>query len=556
MSTPKKLTADEIMAKARARGQTQQPVPQTPAISDGTKIIRLRVADVDAYEGNPRTEEHADFDGLLGSIRADGISQLLTVTQRPSNPRHVLHSGGGTRLKALKILSLEEPEKFEFYDFVYKPYTTESDILAAHLAENIQRANMTFWDTAKGITKMRFEREHETGQTLSSREFEQYLKQKGLATSNQTLQLYEFSVEKLSGLGSQVQKVAREHVLRLLRPVYANLQALWLKHAGRTEDDFSVAYKHWVTLYPSLHTEYKADDLNDHLQANAAQDLGYTVDELEVMISALETNPKADLADLMSPRQTAQAVPPVSVATDQGLANLAATLGGASPAATSASFESDSEDSEDSEDDYTPPSLPPRTQSPSSLRVAHGLKPDGLAGSSTTDSESDEQPQNELPGVTFLDSAFQQVRGYLLVIADIAAVTSYVTDAPNMPYGYFMEIPLAGVLGDGRDELPVQAWWFLANLSGQLNLSMLETKDAHGHSVLPETGEAGFRHVMANEDLWPLAVAESLGGESLLEVDFAFGILTDPTHPLGEAAIALVGACRSYNLAKINGGRQ
>lgn len=556
MSSPKKLTADEIMAKARARGQTQQPVPQTPAISDGTKIIRLRVADVDAYEGNPRTEEHADFDGLLGSIRADGISQLLTVTQRPSNPRHVLHSGGGTRLKALKILSLEEPEKFEFYDFVYKPYTSESDILAAHLAENIQRANMTFWDTAKGITKMRFEREHETGQTLSSREFEQYLKQKGLATSNQTLQLYEFSVEKLSGLGSQVQKVAREHVLRLLRPVYANLQALWLKHAGRTEDDFSVAYKHWVTLYPSLHTEYKADDLNDHLQANAAQDLGYTVDELEVMISALETNQKADLADLMSPRQTAQAVPPVSVATDQGLANLAATLGGASPAAASASSESDSEDNEDSEEDYTPPSLPPRTQSPSSLRVAHGLKPDGLAGSSTTDSDSDEQPQNELPGVTFLDSAFQQVRGYLLEIADIAAVTSYVTDAPNMPYGYFMEIPLAGVLGDGRDELPVQAWWFLANLSGQLNLSMLETKDAHGHSVLPETGEAGFRHVMANEDLWPLAVAESLGGESLLEVDFAFGILTDPTHPLGEAAIALVGACRSYNLAKINGGRQ
>lgn len=553
MSSPKKLTADEIMAKARSRGQSQQPVPQTPAISDGTKIIRLRVADVDAYEGNPRTEEHADFEGLLGSIRADGISQLLTVTQRPSNARHVLHSGGGTRLKALKILSLEAPEKFEFYDFVYKPYTSESDILAAHLAENIQRANMTFWDTAKGITKMRFEREHETGQTLSSREFEQYLKQKGLATSNQTLQLYEFSVEKLSGLGSQVQKVAREHVLRLLRPVYANLQALWLKHAGRTEDDFSVAYKHWVTLYPSLHTEYKADDLNDHLQANAAQDLGYTVDELEVMISALETNPKADLADLMSPRQTAQAVPPVSVATDQGLANLAATLGGASPASTSASSESDSEDSEE---DYTPPSLPPRTQSPSSLRVAHGLKPDGLAGSSTTDSESDEQPQNELPGVTFLDSAFQQVRGYLLEIADIAAVTSYVTDAPNMPYGYFMEIPLAGVLGDGRDELPVQAWWFLANLSGQLNLSMLETKDAHGHSVLPETGEAGFRHVMANEDLWPLAVAESLGGESLLEVDFAFGILTDPTHPLGEVAIALVGACRSYNLAKINGGRQ
>jgi len=555
MSTPKKLTADEIMAKARARGQSQQPVPQTPAVSDGTKIIRLRVADVDAYEGNPRTEEHADFDGLLGSIRADGISQLLTVTQRPSNPRHVLHSGGGTRLKALKILSLEEPEKFEFYDFVYKPYTSESDILAAHLAENIQRANMTFWDTAKGITKMRFEREHETGQTLSSREFEQYLKQKGLATSNQTLQLYEFSVEKLSGLGSQVQKVAREHVLRLLRPVYANLQALWLKHAGRTEDDFSVAYKDWVTLYPSLHTEYKADDLNEHLQANAAQGLGYTVDELEVMISALETNPKADLADLMSPRQATQAAPVATPATDQGLANLATTLGGTTSAATTTSASSESE-REDSEDDYTPPALPPRTQSPSNLRVAHGLKPDGLVGSSTHDSGNDEQPQNELPGVTFLDSAFQQVRGYLLEIADIAAVTSYVTDAPSMPYGYFMEIPLAGVLGDGRDELPVQAWWFLANLSGQLNLSILETKDAFGQPALPETGEAGFKHVMANEDLWPLAVAESLGGESLLEVDFAFGILTDPTHPLGEAAIALVGACRSYNLAKINGGRQ
>jgi ParB family protein of integrating conjugative element (PFGI_1 class) len=554
MSTPKKLTADEIMAKARARGQSQQPVPQTPAISDGTKIIRLRVADVDAYEGNPRTEEHADFEGLLGSIRADGISQLLTVTQRPSNPRHVLHSGGGTRLKALKILSLEEPEKFEFYDFVYKPYTTESDILAAHLAENIQRANMTFWDTAKGITKMRFEREHETGQTLSSREFEQYLKQKGLATSNQTLQLYEFSVEKLSGLGSQVQKVAREHVLRLLRPVYANLQALWLKHAGRTEDDFSVAYKHWVTLYPSLHTEYKADDLNDHLQANAAQELGYTVDELEVMISALETNPKAELADLMSPRQTAQTAHPASTATDQGLANLAATLGGGVPANSAAA--ASEPDSDDSEDDYTPPPPPLRTQSPNTLRVAHGLKPDGLAGSRENDARDDVPPQEELPGVSFLDSAFQQVRGYLLEIADIAAVTSYVTDAPSMPYGYFMEIPLAGVLGDGREELPVQAWWFLANLSGQLNVSILDTTDAYGQPVLPETGEAGFRHVMGNEDLWTLAVAESLGGESLLEVDFAFGILTDPTHPLGEAAIALVGACRSYNLAKINGGRQ
>ena len=42
MSTPKKLTADEIMAKARARGQSQQPVPQTPAVSYSLTITGVR----------------------------------------------------------------------------------------------------------------------------------------------------------------------------------------------------------------------------------------------------------------------------------------------------------------------------------------------------------------------------------------------------------------------------------------------------------------------------------------------------------------------------------
>jgi hypothetical protein len=84
----------------RQRTGTGNPLPPgEPGDFNGMAVIRLRVADVEPYEDNPRQTLNPQFDEIKDSIRARGLDQRLIVTKRPGVQRYILAKGGKTRLK-------------------------------------------------------------------------------------------------------------------------------------------------------------------------------------------------------------------------------------------------------------------------------------------------------------------------------------------------------------------------------------------------------------------------------------------------------------------------
>jgi hypothetical protein len=123
-------------------------------------------------------------------------------------------------------------------------------------------------------------------------------------------------------------------------------------------------------------------------------------------------------------------------------------------------------------------------------------------------------------------------------------------DAPAMPYGFFMDIPPAGLLGTDVQDLAVQGWWLLANLSGQLPAD-IDTFLASG--AVPDTGPDGYLQRLTDVDAWQEAVLTSLGGQTLLDAGFVVHMLTRPTE-LASLALELTAAMKMVNETTSGGG--
>ena len=87
---------------------------------------------------------------------------------------------------------------------LFRPWRSESHVLTAHLIENEQRGEMTFWDKACGIVALKSRFEAEQGRTLTLRPLEDALHALGLAVNTATLGLHLFATERLRTLGEAV----------------------------------------------------------------------------------------------------------------------------------------------------------------------------------------------------------------------------------------------------------------------------------------------------------------------------------------------------------------
>ncbi|MFM8864185.1 MAG: ParB family protein, partial [Limnohabitans sp.] len=129
--------------------------------------IELAVDEIQPYEHNPRRATNAKFDDIKESIRTSGLRSPLTVTRRPGESHFIVEAGGNTRLLALRQLWAETRDpRFRRLVVLYRPWRSESHVLTAHLIENEQRGEMTFWDKACGIVALKSRLEAEQGRTL------------------------------------------------------------------------------------------------------------------------------------------------------------------------------------------------------------------------------------------------------------------------------------------------------------------------------------------------------------------------------------------------------
>ena len=139
-------------------------LPASDPITPTPMVLALR--EVKPYDRNPRRERNPLFDEIKDSVRAQkGLNNPLTVTRRPGEEIYMVESGGNTRLQILNELFKETgDEVFNQLHVLYRPWQSETHVLAAHLIENDKRGDMLFIDKALAIRELKTLFETETGE--------------------------------------------------------------------------------------------------------------------------------------------------------------------------------------------------------------------------------------------------------------------------------------------------------------------------------------------------------------------------------------------------------
>lgn len=173
-----------------------------PADPPASALIEVDIEAIQPYDLNPRQHENPEFFArLCESILSQGLDNPIPITRRPGEAGYRVAAGGNTRLKALKWLREKHPEEARFAKAacIFRPFTSEIDLIAAHLRENDLRDPLVFIDHAHAIValKRRLEQEPETSGKLTQVAYEKRLERMGHRVSRRDLDRMEYAVEWL-----------------------------------------------------------------------------------------------------------------------------------------------------------------------------------------------------------------------------------------------------------------------------------------------------------------------------------------------------------------------
>ncbi len=171
------------------------PLPMTDPIAITAMVLKLK--DIKPYDKNPRRERNPLYEEIKDSIRSKkGIDDKFNVTRRPGDDVYMIESGGNTRLLILNELYLETADEiFNTVHCWFKPWTSDSSLLTAHLIENDLRAPMILIDKAYATQEVRQEFEAEKGKEVSDREFTRMTAEAGYKVSPRTLRTFNYAVK-------------------------------------------------------------------------------------------------------------------------------------------------------------------------------------------------------------------------------------------------------------------------------------------------------------------------------------------------------------------------
>jgi hypothetical protein len=434
---------------------------------DGSRM-KVRVADLRYYDGNPRESLNENFAEIKEGLRAVGFAGSMVVTRRPNEEAFMLAFGSNSTLRAMKELWEETREpRFEWVECVLRAYRGEAWLLANHLIENNNRGALTFWDNARGTMRLKAMLEAEAGTALSFRDLEGELRKRGLSLSRTILALHGFATERLAALGSAASALSIQ-LTEDFRSRSSTQRKLASLH-GVSEIAF------WQELFdPALREGGAEWDANSRLDAASicakvesalAARAGESLFTIREMLALLARDPGLTLADLRRPKPppTSTLTRPVRGATggpeedddrDEG------STAGAPDAADAAAdnlvhpFDNDSF--------YENLALPPPNPRTVELlggdpdSIAAGIDPEGV-------------PPPALPRAVHgaLNAAVRLARA-----CRVADCLRYHADAP---LGYYMEmpvpseppVPLNAVPEDERHARAWYAWWLLAEVARQ-----------------------------------------------------------------------------------------
>ncbi|GEN23143.1 hypothetical protein HCU01_10920 [Halomonas cupida] len=213
------ITPDQIAAKLTQPGPklSTKPADRLPAPTT-EQAMTLTLDQLRPYDRNPRTQQNPKYDEIKESIRAVGLKQKLTVTQRPGDDRYMISDGGNTRLTILNELHEETgEERFYYQDCHFIPWQGEINVLAGHLAENDNRGQLSWIERARGIYEAKRMIEEDVGDEISQRRLVDHLRTLGYSVTQSHISRMLYTIEHFlptipltldSGMGKgQVEKL-------------------------------------------------------------------------------------------------------------------------------------------------------------------------------------------------------------------------------------------------------------------------------------------------------------------------------------------------------------
>ncbi len=197
-----------------------------PKAEANQSFALLNITDIEPYRYNPRTLPNPQYEQIKASIRADGITNMLTVTRAPGAAKYSPYGGGNTRLKiARELLQDEGDRRFERLHVLIIAWPGEAAVISAHLAENENRGDISFWEKAKGVAAFKREFELASGRALASNELNKELKQLGVNYGIKMIQNFAFAVEYLEPVGPWLKAREVNETSGLAQPACLNWAA-------------------------------------------------------------------------------------------------------------------------------------------------------------------------------------------------------------------------------------------------------------------------------------------------------------------------------------------
>jgi ParB family protein of integrating conjugative element (PFGI_1 class) len=290
-----------LVAESLQVGNLGNNARDLPAQADPTHDcqIELSVEDIRPYENNPRRANNTKFNEIKASIRASGLRNPFTVTRRPGESHFVVEAGGNTRLLAIRQLWAETQEpRFHKLGVLFRPWRSESHVLTAHLIENEQRGDMSFWDKASGVVDLKARIEAEKGTTFSLRQLEDEMKALGLSINTATLAHYLFATEWLATLGEVVTDLSGLDV-KILQPRLNAMKRYAQTRVSLAEDElyatvFEPVFRQTADEYRRT-PNFSAASVCRACEAGLAEVLGEPVAELRLALEPAARSPQVSL---------------------------------------------------------------------------------------------------------------------------------------------------------------------------------------------------------------------------------------------------------------------
>ena len=285
-----KVTKELIERQMGAKGFSSNVAPLkrlTDPLQDTPMVVTLD--QLRSYEHNPRKTRNPLYDEIKASIKARGLDQPPLITRRPDEDQYIIRNGGNTRLEILNELWREtKEEQFFRIHCLFKPWQSEINALAGHLAENELHGQLSFIDKAQGIAQIKTMYEEHGSEQLSLRKLSDRLRQDGYPVAISLLSnMLECVNSILPALpNTLMQGLGRPQVAKLIQ-LKNNLTKVWKKY----DDSGSDFFEFWLMVLAAHDIgvdSYNYEVIQDELIGQMSAMLGqsYNILELDLAVAS------------------------------------------------------------------------------------------------------------------------------------------------------------------------------------------------------------------------------------------------------------------------------